>query len=113
MATQEFWKTIALWRRVRDGTNVRRRIYPQQLGLAPPKCWPISDVLNLLSGLDDQGRNAWYAKRDELGQTSGYLDDIRRAQRLIAVERNLWSVRSYFISLEFNFDPINHDQCPP
>jgi hypothetical protein len=68
-------------------------------------------VVSLLNEIDDNGRNAWYAKRDELGQTSGYLEDVKLAQQLISLHRiggpsdhislalNVTSIRSTTINI--------------
>jgi len=41
-----------------------------------------------------EGRNAWYQAREALGQTAGYLDDVRRAWRL--AEENFTAQNSRF-----------------
>jgi hypothetical protein len=46
-----------------------------------------SDAIHALLRLETQeGHNAWYQAREALAQTAGYLDDVRRAWRLVEEE---------------------------
>jgi hypothetical protein len=59
-----------------DGYYLDRLIYHLE------KAGRVDEIHDLLWQTNESGRNAWFEARDRLGQTSGYIADLRRAWEL-------------------------------
>jgi len=69
--------TYDRWDRLADDGYIHARLTWHLEQAGQPEA--VHALLRLETG---EGRNAWYEAQERLGQTAGYLDDVRRAWRL-------------------------------